>query len=346
MPVRTSRMAAAGALALAVAACTPDRIASPTPQAISPQIRRLLDEAGPPSDPMAVITADVSDAGTPHLAGTGETGAAATRVPTGPRRDMAEADLSFIVNPSGGKAMGGADPTAGRAFTFFCYNGSTGQWTQMMNVTVNEMQQSTTAGTGGHGTAHSGTKPKGTWQPATGNTASDGRFVSTYTAGIASGDEQMDLTWTVHDTGNPCTGRTATRPFYNAVRYQGLQQLTAQGGLTLSPIGSNHTSVYYATPDAIAAAYRSQAYYDNLTNHTDHLRVNAASLIYGGINDVLNNWTKPHATHRIGTDVDFDGRADSQRVWDQVTLAATRGGGFKYCEIHNRNHVHCYARRY
>jgi hypothetical protein len=64
--------------------------------------------------------------------------------------------------------------------------------------------------------------------------------------------------------------------------------------------------------------------------------------VYGGINDVNRNWAPPHNTHRVGTDVDFDGNADSQRVWDRVILAGQRGGGFARCEVHNRNHVHCY----
>ena len=242
--------------------------------------------------------------------------------------------------------MGGVDSTFAGEFTFYCFDFSTGQWTQLLNVTVSDISQQSIAGTGGHGTAHTGTKPVGHWKPRTGNSQADGRFPSTYTSGIASGDEELDLTFTAHDAGSPCNGLATTNFFNNAVRYRGLTLLTAQDGLTISPISSNHTSIYYATAGAIASAVRAQAFYDSMTNHTDHLRVNAASLVYGGINDVSNNWGPPHRTHRIGTDVDFDGSADTQRIWDRVMLAGTRGGGFRRCEVHNRNHVHCYARLY
>jgi hypothetical protein len=347
MLARTSRTLSAAALALAAAACTTDRLASPAPHAISPEVRRALETAGPRQGPVMVFQATSGPSRAPMVARPGARGGTlATLAPERPRFDFAEQDLAFIANPSGGRAMGGVDSTFAGEFTFYCYDYSTAQWTQLLNVTVNDVSQQSFAGTGGHGTAHTGTKPVGHWKPRTGNSTADGRFPSTYTSGVASGDEELDLTFTAHDASSPCAGLQTTNFFYNAVRYRGLQLLTAQGGLTISAISSNHTSIYYATPGAIASAYRAQVFYDSMTNHTDHLRVNAASLIYGGINDVTNNWAPPHRTHRIGTDVDFDGNADTQRVWDRVSLAATRGGGFRRCEVHNRNHVHCYARLY
>ena len=348
MLARTSPTLAAAALALAAAACTPDHIVSPAPQAISPEIRRLLESAETQTGPVAVMTpATGSRLGSPSLSVADQRGGIdAARQPGGPRRDMAESDLVFIANPSGGRAMGGADPTANATFTFYCFNGATGQWTQMMNVSVGGMRQRALPGTGGHRTGHSGTKPAGSWSPSTGNTAADGGYRSTYTAGVAAGDEELLLTYTSRDASSPCNGMTASKPFNNAVRYQGLSLVTARDGLTLTPISSDHVSIYYATSGTAEATYRAQRFYANLSNNTDHLRVNAISTIYGGINDVSNNWRPPHSTHRIGTDVDFDGVGDSQRVWDRVIVAGTRGGGFRRCEVHNRNHVHCYNRLY
>ncbi len=349
MLARTSRTLTAGALALAAAACTTDRLAAPAPRAISPEISRLLESAGPQSGPVMVFRpTSPGESRGPLLArpGAAKPGLEAQLSPGRARFDFAEDQLAFIANPSGGRAMGGVDSTFAGEFTFYCFNFSTGVWEQLFNVTVNDIVQQSMANTGGHGTTHTGTKPKGRWNPRTGNSAADGRFPSTYTSGVAAGDEELDLTFTPHDAASPCNGLTTTNFFYNAIRYRGLSLITAQGGLTLSPISSNHTSIYYATAGAAASAYAAQTFYDSLTNHLDHLRVNAASTIYGGINDVGNNWRPPHATHRIGTDVDFDGNADTQRVWDRVILAGTRGGGFRRCEVHNRNHVHCYARLY
>ncbi|MBI4541195.1 MAG: hypothetical protein HY704_16970, partial [Gemmatimonadetes bacterium] len=107
---------------------------------------------------------------------------------------------------------------------------------------------------------------------------------------------------------------------------------------------SNHNSVFYATPAVATRTKATSSFYSQLTGSP--FIVTAASLVFGGLNDINFNWRPPHQTHGIGTDVDMDGPADNWRVWQKLIRAGVRGGGFKKCEVHFQNHVHCYALLY
>lgn len=352
------RVAAACTFVL-LAACTPDRMTSPgpSPVRIAPEVQRVLDaiDPGERDAPVAVLQADPGESGgAPRLSAAhatllspGPAGPARTIDPgVRPSFNLDESELSFIVNPSGGRPMLFANSVMKVTFRFFCYDSRSGQWNQLLNVNVNSVTQRAVAGTGGHQTLHSlATKPVGTWSRVSGRTAADGTFLSDYTAGIASGDEQVRVNWTTLDAGSPCAGMNSLELFNSAVRYRGLVLMAQRDGLVFWAIDSDHNSLAYATQGAANSTYRAQRYYKELTEGTDFLSMNAASLIYGGINDVNNDWQGPHETHRVGTDVDIDGSADTQFVWDQVMLAGTKGG-FARCEVHNLNHVHCYHTLY
>lgn len=251
------------------------------------------------------------------------------RTPVGRRMDFQDSDLAFIVNPA---QTGGNTITIN--WSFYCYNFSNDTWVRLNQLDIHDAFQEAQANSGGHGGRHPlPAKPVGTWNPKTGAT-SGGVFTSTFTAGVASGDELITFKTTVHDPGD-CQGPT---DFYalSATRFRGLQLLT---GHVFGTITSDHASVFYATGALAGHATAANGFYRQAAGAS--FTVTAASLIYGGINDVNFNWRPPHQLHRVGTDLDIDGSADNQRVWDRLIRAGARGG-FRRCEVHNRNHVHCY----
>ena len=257
------------------------------------------------------------------------------RVPAAFRMDFPESDLQFIVNPAG-PHTGGAPNTITINWSFYCYDFATDQWKQLFQVDILDALQEAIENTGGHGTRHSlPAKPVGRWNPKTGTTSGAGIWTSTFTSGIASGDELITFKTNVRDEGD-CKGNVE---FYalSATRYRGLQELQ---GFPFGTITSDHASVFYATATMAGHASAADGFYSAATGGTRFV-VTAASLIYGGINDVNRNWTNPHVTHRIGTELDIDGSSDTQPVWDRL-MRAGRRGGFARCEVHNRNHVHCY----
>lgn len=256
-------------------------------------------------------------------------------VAIGRRMDLPVSDLAFIVNPAG-PHMGGVPNTITVNWSFYCYSYTTDRWVRQYQVDIADAFQEALENSGGHGSRHNiDTKPVGRWNPRTGSTSGTGTFTSTFTSGIAAGDELITFKGTINDAGD-CQGPAE---FYalSATRYNGLQQLQ---GFLYGAITSDHPSVFYATPTMAAHAQAADGFYAQITRGPRFV-VTAASLVYGGINDVNRNWTNPHVTHRIGTDLDIDGSADNPAVWDRLIRAGHRGG-FRRCEVHNRNHVHCY----
>lgn len=116
----------------------------------------------------------------------------------------------------------------------------------------------------------------------------------------------------------------------------------------IQAVTSDHDTVFFAMPAARDATYRAALFYLLVTALDDEpgvvpLRVNAASLLFGGLNDVRFDWSTPHSTHRVGTDVDLDGKPGPEggnwRVWKKVKLASELAG-FARCDVHNSNHIH------
>jgi hypothetical protein len=180
----------------------------------------------------------------------------------------------------------------------------------------------------------------------TGSTDLFGAYRDTLVAGIVAGDEILSLTYTPRDAGSSCAGITTTEQFNTATRVPGLVRMQTHPHLSFAPITSDHDDLYYVRPSVDTVA-------DATVDHSfgmaqGELFVTAASLKFGGLEDIPNNWTTRdatgrqigHNTHRIGTDVDFDGPADNQRVWNTM-IQAGRHAGFEHCAVHGRNHVHC-----
>lgn len=257
-------------------------------------------------------------------------------------RAIAQADadpsaLFFITNPAGGQAMENAPNQVTVQFTFFCISD---RITQLFDVTVNSLTQEAIDNTGGHRTAHAGEKPVGTWDPDEGQTTSLGTFTTTYTSQITAGDEFMRLDWTAHDAGSDCEGLSTVSVARIGVRFGGLVRVAGTAELFFDVITSDHFDVYFATPRAAARTHNAARNFFAASGA--RMRLNSGSLVFGGIYDIDNNWAQPHRFHRIGTDMDIDGPADTPTIWEQLILAG-QTAGFRLCEVHNRNHVHCYG---
>ena len=319
-----------------LSACADHLVAPGKPQP-NPQIAELLRRA-PQDMPVAIAEVKQDDASEFFLARGRLTGPGRSPGEAFMRMDFQESDLAFVIRPGGGRYTLNAPNTRQITWSFYCYDWDTNRWVAQQSVRVNRARQVAIANTGGHGTRHNlDTKPVGRWSPES-STAFASTFTSTITSGIAAGDEVVQFETTVNDAGD-CQGEVVFEAL-SATRWPGLVLMT---GLQMAPISSNHTSVYYATPQMAQQAIAANNFYREAAGAA--FTVTAAALIYGGINDVRFNWTNPHVTHRVGTDLDIDGSADTPRVWNRL-IAAGRRAGFAKCEPHNGNHVHCYAVQY
>lgn len=319
-----------------VTACA-DHMTAPGPQQPNPRIAELL-RGVPQGGPVAVAEV-VGDGHSEFYLARGRTARSEQQnVVAAFRMDFDPANLTFTVRPGGGRATLNAPNTLQMTWRFYCYNWTTNQWVAQQSVRVNRARQRAVANSGGHLGGHSlPAKPVGTWNPSTsGGFISS--WVSTITGGIASGDEIVTFETTVQDAGD-CQGETVFEAL-SATRWPGLIELT---GLVRAAITSNHSNVYYATPQMAQHALAAHNFHRELTGTS--FSITAGALIYGGINDVNNNWGPPHSTHRIGTDLDIDGPGNTPRIFNPQ-IAAGRRGGFARCEVHNRNHVHCYDIQY
>jgi hypothetical protein len=350
-------MAMSGFAALLLLACEPQRIVAksnlPSPALDPALMQRLKDQRFTGVVISLETTAEGTVYSTPSRAASigaasqSSNGSRSTlSPPSTPAYDISAGSLMFIVQPAGGKSVPGGNPQFGFRLFWDCIIGGV-NYGRIQNVSVSGVNNIPLDGTGGHTGAHAGQKPGGNNNPSHGVTDGAGFFTTTYTATEVSGDEQMDVNWSTSDQASACVGFGGTDTYFHATRWQGLARMTGTADLVFAPIQSQHSSVYYATPTVASMAQKAGAAYRSATHGANPLIVNAASLVYGGLEDINNNWSPPHATHRIGTDVDFDGLAgpagDTPRVWALVKKAAINGGGFKVCDIHNKNHVHCYG---
>jgi hypothetical protein len=333
------------------AACSSDGrgIAGPAPHQLPAEVLRAA--AAMSEDGAAAVAIGADSTGAPiyvvaSLLEVGEDGVEAV-IPSGDERNV------FIVNPNGGRNTGNGNPggwnrraipglnpvTGNQGFGFFC-NGQIVPGVRVDSV----VQRDSERPSGGHGSRHVPvSKPYGRWLTKSGVSGGDGWFWSQYEANIASGDERILVYFHNQVAGNPCNGRRLTGIWRAAVNVRGLVPLRASQNYSFGPTTSDHTNIYYMRPEYVGMTERAAAYYRE--SFGQNLVVTAGSIPFGGIADVSRNWNPPHSTHRIGTDLDIDGSADNARVWQRLILAGQQAG-FAHCEPHNRNHVHCYGRRY
>ena len=156
----------------------------------------------------------------------------------------------------------------------------------------------------------------------------------------------MDVDWSTTDQASQCVGFGGTDRYWHATRWEGLSPLTSSPDFMFGPIGSHHDDIFYAAAGMDARVHKAAKAYSLAFHGANALTVTAASLVYGGLEDVNFDWSEPHQLHRTGADVDFDGPADNHKIWDPLIKIAQRSGPFRKCEVHNKSHIHCYTTQY
>lgn len=344
---------------LTVTACVGDTLGGPDEEGgpvLPAHVLRAVEAAGPPDGPLAVFDG-VDEGGhraqviSPSLSSSGSFATLAA---------VQDLTLAFLVHPSGGtrdnlspKSVGGISPSATVGFIFVCV--VPGNVLPVLAARVDSIYQSNfTTPSGGHSPGHdysntSTGRPLGTYMPSHADEVFGGRFETTYTPNIASGDEMLTLDWVTTDPTSPCFGIPKSDPFRAIVRVPNLVQFTATPDIDLAPPTSHDEAGFWFLKqetidltENMAALYREQ--------FAQSMTLTAASLVLGGINDISRNWDDGplgHVEHRIGTDIDIDDKPnnnDQDVLRDMVKLG--EDAGFKKCQIDNRNHVHCRQRLY
>jgi hypothetical protein len=151
--------------------------------------------------------------------------------------------------------------------------------------------------TGGHIHSDSG-RPLGTLEPLSGNSGSDAFLTVTYTAPIASG--------VVRVTGS---GFHPTYGFFSGdftigILVPGLSELGPGVNYDLVGQTATHPSNHFGSA-SLLASLTSLAQTYAAAYPGQRLGYNDMSLPYGGLFDINANWSTPHVSHRLGTDVDL-----------------------------------------
>jgi hypothetical protein len=175
-----------------------------------------------------------------------------------------------------------------------CLNNATGQIIPFCNLNLTWQAR---ANSGGHN--HGGSRPKGTFDPPSGNTGSSGVLTTTYTAPEASGIIDVHLAGTLSD------GRPVNPTDYTiGVELPNLVSLGTGTNYILVGATSTHGDNHYGTPTfngalrALADAYTSAF-------PGQRLAYNDMSLPQGGLFDIRAGWAPPHSSHRFGVDLDL-----------------------------------------
>jgi hypothetical protein len=158
---------------------------------------------------------------------------------------------------------------------------------------------------GGHFAGHTEPRPVGRNVPSEGWVSdADGRLHATYYASEVGGIVDVAIHCTTAFI--PCRDGSASF----GVGFQGLEDLGPGTGYVLVGAKSPHPSNHWGVPAFFAAARLiASRFADDYPN--DPLQFNDASLQYGGVFDVVAkgatgyDWTPPHSTHRLGTNMDI-----------------------------------------
>lgn len=213
----------------------------------------------------------------------------------------AQSTTDFTVRPSITSSTLGAGVQT-LPLTIFCVDLLTGQ--VINNCTVNIAWQPQ-ALSGGH--QHDDpSRPKGTFQPTTGNTGTSG-LPTTYTSHEISGVINVTLTGT-DPNGNPLVPTT----FTIGVQIDGLISLAAGANFQLVGQTATHPDNHYGLATMNATLVNlANSYAAAFPGQT--LAYNDMSLVTGGLFDIGAGWSKPHASHRLGNDADLRFPPPTQR---------------------------------
>jgi hypothetical protein len=113
-----------------------------------------------------------------------------------------------------------------------------------------------------------------------------------------------------------------------------------------------HDEIFYISAAVEDQVHRvADEYYRQslqATGAQDSLKITSVSLKYGDLYDFDSTWAPPHETHKLGTDVDINGRTSTSPQQHQVLKRIGESVGWaRRCDPHppsaaQKNHVHCY----
>lgn len=193
------------------------------------------------------------------------------------------------------------------------------------NVDV-ELSFRTITQSGGH--AHDAPsdllRPQGSLAPLSGNTGPDGTLVrAEFEAPEPSGVSRVTITC----FGGPPTSRV----FTIGVRVRGLVGLAGDASYQLIGATGQHPDNHFGTPALNEAILTLAQSYARAFPESPRLRINDQSLVEGGLFDISGMWSRPHGSHRFGTDVDV-GLVPPANAAQFVVLAQTAGFGVVIAE--------------
>jgi hypothetical protein len=344
-----------GALILLLLGCAGERETGPLTEArihsLDPRLATLLTQSGI-HGPVAVLERlDRPDHHQIAFAGGRRFEVGVTRPNrSGLALDVQEGDALFIVNPRGPRMLR-ADSSVMTGWQVLCIQ-VTPQGTQIfrsLNATINSIANRAIDSTGGH--LHTnGTKPTGGWTPNSGPLDANAEFVTKYISQIASGDERLTLKYTPHDT--PCAGIFDSVTFTTATRVRNLVNMGSYTHMYFDDAAhAGHDQIFWIRAAVEAQVHQvADEYYRQSAQTTgaqDSLKITSVSLKFGGLYDFHNDWALPHETHKLGTDVDMNGRTNTSPQQHQVLKRLGEAAGSRRCDPHPTNepvktHVHCY----
>lgn len=174
---------------------------------------------------------------------------------------------------------------------------------------------------GGHDHAETvAVRPKGNVSPGSGSTVLN----FTFTAEAVSG------THTITAMCDQCVNKTATATVN--VKVSGLDTLKASSVYFLvgGEPGKKHSDNHYLSAEAKGKLEKIVDEYNQAYPKGPLLRLNDASLVWGGKFDILGNWVGEHAEHRRGVVIDIRANLDATaipeiRFFDFEDIAADNG---------------------
>ncbi len=148
-------------------------------------------------------------------------------------------------------------------------------------------------------------RPIGTLAAANGTTDTNGRFQTTYTSPVFSGEVAIQARM---------ASTSVIRGVTQGVSVPGLAALGAHNDYILHHNDNFHPDYHFGAANArtnlplIASDYNSQFYPSGNVPNADKLNFNDMSLIKGGKFEIAHNWTlvnQAHAEHRLGLNCDL-----------------------------------------
>ncbi|HWZ45249.1 MAG TPA: hypothetical protein VNW97_17380 [Candidatus Saccharimonadales bacterium] len=242
--------------------------------------------------------------------------------PAGPARLASTLNTDFTMFPSvttSRLSPYGAGPQVLNLLAF-CFNPFTGAI--LPNCDIN-LQATAANGSGGH--VHNTNRPRGMFNPSSGNTGASGFLPVAYTSPEASGITNVLLFGFLN--GVPITPGL----FTIGVEFDGLQLANGTNLIvdTASQMHGNNNG--FASSDMISAIQNLPGDFADLLAQSNGgtapaVEFTALSLPVGGLFDFQNEWRPPHVSHRFGNDGDIAIRNLTRAQRAALARACTNDG--------------------